>query len=87
VPVGWLAGLAVVPVVVVAAPPVPVGTPARNPTLTGAPVIVRDRRGVGLGSGSRSQSGEPQARGHYEGRCRNTCDVFHTWFSTIGSGR
>jgi len=48
-----VAGFAVAPVVVVAAPPLPVVAPARIPILAGAPVIIRERRGLGLGDGCR----------------------------------
>ena len=58
VPVALVAGFAVVPVVVVAAIPAPVLTPARIPELPGAPVIVRERRGLGFGDGSRPQTSE-----------------------------
>jgi hypothetical protein len=33
---------------------------------------------LGLGKGSRSQTGEAQARGHYDGRCRDTCSIHVT---------
>ena len=49
----------VAPVVVVAAAPVPVVAPPRIPPLAGAPVIIRKRRRLGLGDGSRPQTREP----------------------------
>ena len=58
VPVVVVAGFTVVPVVVVAAAPFPVVAPARIPPLAGAPVIIRERRGLGLGDGSRPQTRE-----------------------------
>jgi hypothetical protein len=49
VPVALVAGFTVVPVVVVAATPVPVAAPPWIPPLAGAAVIIRERRGLGLG--------------------------------------
>ena len=57
-PVALVAGFTVVPVVVVAAALVPVAAPAWIPPLAGAPVIIRERRGLGLGDGSRPQTCE-----------------------------
>jgi hypothetical protein len=76
VPVALVAGFTVVPVVVVAAIAAPVVTPARIPELTGAPVIVRERRGLGFGDGSRPQTSETETGAHDEGRCCDTGDVF-----------
>jgi hypothetical protein len=59
VPVVVVAAFTVVPVVVVAAAPVPVTAPPWIPKLAGAPVIIRERRGLGLGDGSRPQTREP----------------------------
>ncbi len=59
VPVVTVAAFTVVPVVVVAAAPVPVVAPAWIPPLAGTPVIIRERRGLGLGDGSRPQTREP----------------------------
>ena len=42
---------------VVTVEPVPVATPPRVPEVAGAPL--RERPGMGLGDGSRSQTGEP----------------------------
>jgi len=60
VPVALVAGFTVVPVVVVAAAPVPVGSPPWIPPLAGAPVIIRERRGLGLGDGSRPKPASPK---------------------------
>jgi len=60
VPVALVAGFTVVPVVVVAAAPVPVGAPPWIPPLAGAPVIIRERRGLGLGDGSRPKPASPK---------------------------
>ena len=60
VPVALVAGFTVVPVVVVAAAPVPVAAPPWIPPLAGAPVILRDRRGLGLGDGSRPKPASPK---------------------------
>ena len=59
VPVALVAGFTVVPVVVVAAAPVPVAAPPWIPPLAGAPVIIRKRRRLSLGDGSRPQTREP----------------------------
>ena len=64
VPVVAVAAFTVVPVVVVAAAPVPVVAPPRIPPLAGAPVIIRERRRLGLGDGTRPQTREPQTGGH-----------------------
>jgi hypothetical protein len=53
VPVVAVAAFTVEPVVVVTAAPVPVVAPPWIPPLAGAPVIIRERRGLGLGEGSR----------------------------------
>ena len=60
VPVALVAGFTVVPVVVVAAAPVPVAAPPWIPPLAGAPVIIRERRGLGLGDGSRPKPASPK---------------------------
>jgi hypothetical protein len=65
VPVVPVAGFTVVPVVVLAAAPIPVAAPPRIPPLAGAPVIIRERRGLGLGDGRRPQTREPYTGGHY----------------------
>ena len=59
VPVALVAGFTVIPVVVVAAALVPVAAPTGIPPLAGAPVIIRERRGLGLGDGGRPQTREP----------------------------
>jgi hypothetical protein len=59
VPVALVAGFTVIPVVVVAAALVPVAAPPGIPPLAGAPVIIRERRGLGLGGGGRPQTREP----------------------------
>jgi len=59
VPVAMVAGFTVVPVVVMAAALVPVAAPPWIPPLAGAPVIIGERRGLGLGDGSRPQTREP----------------------------
>jgi hypothetical protein len=66
VPVVPIAAFTVVPVVVVAAAPVPVAAPPWIPPLAGTPVINGERRGLGLGDGSRPQTREPQTGGHYD---------------------
>ena len=60
VPVALVAGFTVVPVVVVAAAPVPVAAPPWIPPLAGAPVIIRERRGLGLGDASRPKPASPK---------------------------
>lgn len=60
VPVALVAGFTVVPVVVVAAAPVPIAAPHWIPPLAGAPVIIRERRGLGLGDGSRPKPASPK---------------------------
>ena len=59
VPVVAVAKFTIAPVVVVAAAPVPVVAPPRIPPLAEAPVIIRKRRRLGLGDGSRPQTREP----------------------------
>jgi hypothetical protein len=59
VPVAPVAVFTVMPVVVVAAASVPVVAPPWIPPLAGAPVIIRERCGLGLGDGSRPQTREP----------------------------
>jgi hypothetical protein len=59
VPVTLVAGLAVEPVVVVAATPVPVAAPSWIPPLTGTPVILREGRRLGFGDGGRPYASEP----------------------------
>ena len=59
VPVVAVAEFTVAPVVVVAAAPVPVVAPPWIPPLAGAPVIIRERCGLGLGDGCRPQTREP----------------------------
>jgi hypothetical protein len=59
VPVALVAGFTVEPVIVVAAASVPVVPPPWIPPLAGAPVIIRERRGLGLGDGIRPQTREP----------------------------
>ena len=59
VPVTLVAGLAVEPVVVVAATPVPVAAPPWIPPLTGTPVIRREGRRSGFGDGGCPHAGEP----------------------------
>jgi hypothetical protein len=59
VPVALVAGFTVIPVVVMAAALVPVAAPPWIPPLAGAPVIIRERRGLGLGDGGRPQTREP----------------------------
>jgi hypothetical protein len=56
VPVALVAGFTVIPVVVMAAALVPVAAPPWIPPLAGAPVIIRERRGLGLGDGGRPQN-------------------------------
>jgi len=46
-------GFAIEIEVVVAAAPIPVATPTRVPEIAGTPVVVRERRGLSLGDGSR----------------------------------
>jgi hypothetical protein len=59
VPVALVAAFTVVPVVVVAAAPVPVAAPPLIPPLAGTPVIIRERRGLGLSHAGGSQTDEP----------------------------
>jgi len=64
VPVALVARVAVKPVIIVTAAPVPVAAPARVPPLTWAPVIAREGRGVCLGDGGRPQTCQTQAGAH-----------------------
>ena len=66
VPMELVVGVALQIILVVAARLVPVEAPAWHPPLAGAPPVGRDGRGLGLGDGSRAQTGEPQADRHYE---------------------
>jgi hypothetical protein len=59
VPVPLVARIAVTPVIVVAAAPLPVEAPAWIPELAGAPVVVREGCGLGFGDGGRPQTSEP----------------------------
>jgi hypothetical protein len=55
--------------VVVAPTALPVVTPPRIPEIAGAPVIRRERTGLGLGNTrSQPQTGKPQTPGHQRGR-------------------
>ena len=59
VPVTLVARFAVEPVVVVAAARVPVVTPTSVPPISGAPVILREGCGLGVGDGCQPQSSKP----------------------------
>jgi hypothetical protein len=59
VPVPLVARVAITPVVVVTATPLPVETPAWIPELAGTPVVVREWCRLGIGDSRRPQPSEP----------------------------
>lgn len=66
VPDSLVLAFAVTVVSVVATGLVPVVAPARIPGLSRAAVIIRERRGLSFGDGSRSQASKPWTGAHYD---------------------
>ena len=75
-PVAIVVGVVVAPMVVVALAAFPVRAPARVPELAGAPVIVGQRPGIGLGYARRTQTSKSETCGEGSRGC-NSFDVLH----------